>query len=260
MQPGGIILTDIKFSVMGLVKLQMVDSIVSRKVNEINNAKKNEELASKEKEFIEFENNLDLLNKKYNELENKRKKMEDSVGMQSEKIKRNEQKLFSGTIVDAKELLNLQEEVKSLKKSDDKIEDQMLELMIKIDDLLKEIKDIQKEKEKLEVYINNIKKDVSRHVELLEKKIGDLKEKRNTIVSNIPEDYLNKYEELKSKKSGVAISVFKDNFCSVCNMKVSASDAEKINDLDKIYKCPSCGRMIVIYRDEIEDIKAELES
>ena len=260
MQPGGIILIDLKFSVTSLVKLQMVDSIVSRKVSEIENAKKSEELASKEKEFIEVENNLDLLNKKYNELENKRKKMEDSVGIQSEKIKRNEQKLFSGTIVDAKELVSLQEEVKSLKESNDKIEDQMLELMIKIDDLLEEIRYIQKKKEQLEVYINRIKKDINKQVELLEKKIVDLRKKRNTIVSGIPKEYLNKYEELKGKKSGVAVGIFKDNFCSVCNMKISAGDAEKIKDLDKIYKCPSCGRMIIIYRNEIEDIKSELES
>ena len=260
MQLGGIILTDMKFSVVDLVKLQMVDSAISRKLKEIDSVKESEELASKEKEFIELKDNLDLISEKYNGLDTKRKKMEDSVEMQSEKIKRDEQKLFSGTIGDAKELLNLQEEVKSLKKSNDKIENQVLELMIEIDDLIEKIESIKKEKEKLELHIDNIKKDIDKQVKLLEEKVESLKKKRNIIVSEIPDNYLNEYKELKNKKSGVAVGVFKDDFCSVCNMKASASDAEKIKDLDKIYKCPSCGRMIIIYRDEIEGIKTELES
>jgi len=253
-------LTNSKFNVLSLVKLQMVDSRISKKTSDIENVKNNEELTLMKKEFDEIDDKLKLLNKRYRELENERKRMEDSIGTHNEKIKRDEQKLFSGTITDAKELVNLQEEVKTLKKSNEKIEDQMLELMIKIDDLLEEMKNIQEKKEKIESQINSMEKDIGKQVKLLEEKIKDLKVVRDTVTSGISGDYLDEYEKTRAKKKGVAVGVLRDKFCSACNMQIPIVEDEKIKDLDKVYKCPLCGKMLIIYRDEIEEIISELET
>jgi predicted nucleic acid-binding Zn-ribbon protein len=238
----------------------MVDSRISKKASDIENVKNNEELTLTKKEFDEIDDKLKLLDKRYRELENERKRMEDSIGTHDEKIKRDEQKLFSGTITDAKELVNLQEEVKILKKSNDGIENQMLELMIKIDDLLEEIKNIQEKKEELESQINSMEKDIGRQVKLLEEKIKDLKATRDTVASGISGDYLDEYEKTNAKKKGIVVGVLRDRFCSACNMQIPIVEAEKIKDLDKVYKCPLCGKMLIIYRDEIEEIISELET
>lgn len=248
-----------KFNVLSLVKLQMVDSRISKKASDIENVKNNEELTLMKKEFDEIDDKLKLVDKRYRELENKRKRMEDSVGTHDEKIERDEQKLFSGTITDAKELVNLQEEAKILKKSNDEIETQMLELMVKIDDLLVEIKNIQGKKEELESQISSMEKDIGRQVKLLEEKIKNLEAIRDTVTPGIPGDYLDGYEKTKAKKKGIVVGVLRDKFCSACNMQISTVEAEKIKDLDKVYKCPLCGKMLIIYRDEIEKIISELE-
>lgn len=248
-----------KFNVLSLAKLQMADSRISKKASDIEKVKNNEELTLMKKEFDEIDDKLKLLDKGYRELENERKRMEDSIGTHSEKIERDEQKLFSGTITDAKELVNLQEEAKTLKKSNDEIETQMLELMVKIDDLLEEIKNIQGKKEELESQINSMEKDIGRQVKLLKEKIKDLKEIRSTVASGIPGDYLNGYEKTKAKKKGIVVGVLRDKFCSACNMQIPIVEDEKIKDLDKVYKCPLCGKMLIIYRDEIEKIISELE-
>ena len=253
-------MNDSKFNVLSLVKLQMVDSRISKKARDIENVKNNEELTLIKKEFDEIDDKLKLLDKRYRELENERKRKEDSIGTHDEKIKRDEQKLFSGTITDAKELVNLQEEVKILKKSNDEIENQMLEFMIKIDDLLEEIKNIQEKKEELESQINSMEKDIDRQVKLLEEKIKDLKEIRSTVTSGISGGYLDEYEKTNAKKKGIVVGVLRDKFCSACNMQIPIVEAEKIKDLDKVYKCPLCGKMLIIYRDEIEEIISELET
>ena len=69
-----------------------------------------------------------------------------------------------------------------------------------------------------------------------------------------------RYEETKAKKGGIAVAVLKDRFCDICNMEIPTGDAEKIKDLNKLYKCPLCGRMLIMYRDEIDEIKTGIEN
>jgi len=97
-------------------------------------------------------------------------------------------------------------------------------------------------------------------LEVLKNIIEGLKKRRDNVTLKIPGDYLKKYKEFKGKKVGIAFAVLKDNLCNVCNMQIPAFAAEKIEDIDEIYNCPICGRMAVIYRDEIDSIKKELES
>lgn len=252
-------LTNSNFNILDLVKLQLIENTISQRLGEINSIKDSQDLNSKEKKLKEICDELDMLNKKYNEKEIRRKKMEDKVGLQSEKIKKNEQKLFSGTITSSKELVSLQEEIKTLKESNDKIENQMLELMIEIDELLEEISDTREKKEKLEILVDSLKSQINKQIKSLEEKVEGLSAKKDAVISNIPKDYLKKYEQLKNKK-GSAVGIFKDKICNGCNMQIPAYEAEKISDINKIYKCPLCGRMLVIYRDEIDNIRAELES
>jgi len=253
-------LSNSKFNVVVLVELQLIENAISARQSEIEEVKNNRELISAESRFAELDKKFDEINSNYNNLENQRKKLEDSVGIQNEKIKSDEGKLFSGTITSAKELENYQEEVRILKQKNSEMEDRMLELMIKLEEISGKAKLVGEEKDKTGTDVNRIKAEMNEKLEVLKNIIGGLKKRREDVTSNIPDDYLKKYRELKSKKGGIAVAVLKDNFCNVCNMEIPSSDAERIIDADEIYICPLCGRMAVIYRSEIDNIKRELES
>jgi len=253
-------LSNSKFNVVVLVELQLIENAISARQSEIEEVKNNRELISTESRFAELEKKFDEINSNYDNLENKRKKLEDSVGIQNEKIKSDEGKLFSGTITNVKELENYQEEVRILKQKNSEMEDRMLELMIKLEEISGKAKLVGEEKDKTGTDVNRIKAEMNEKLEVLKNIIGGLKKRREDVTSNIPDDYLKKYRELKSKKGGIAVAVLKDNFCNVCNMEIPSSDAERIIDADEIYRCPLCGRMAVIYRSEIDNIKRELES
>jgi len=253
-------LSNSKFNVVVLVELQLIENAISARQSEIEEVKNNRELISAESRFAELDKKFDEINSNYNNLENQRKKLEDSVGIQNEKIKSDEGKLFSGTITSAKELENYQEEVRILKQKNSEMEDRMLELMIKLEEISGKAKLVGEEKDKTGTDVNRIKAEMNEKLEVLKNIIGGLKKRREDVTSNIPDDYLKKYRELKSKKGGIAVAVLKDNFCNVCNMEIPSSDAERIIDADEIYRCPLCGRMAVIYRSEIDNIKRELES
>lgn len=253
-------MTDLKFNVVDLVELQLIENAISARSAEIEKVENNEELISAEKGFAEVKEKFNRVNGKYNDIESERKKLEDTVEMQNEKIKNDENKLFSGTITNAKELENYQNEVKILRQKNSEMEDQILEIMIEMEEMSEKVEMAKAKKDKAEANINRIKNEMNEKLEVLKNIIEGLKRRRDNVILKIPDDYLKKYKEFKGKKGGIAVAVLKDNFCNVCNMQIPVIAAEKMEDIDEIYSCPICGRMAVIYRDEIGSIKKELES
>jgi len=253
-------LDDPKFDVLALVELQLIENAISARSSEAEAVKNNKELEQAEKNLAKVKEKNEEINGKYNELESSRKKLEDTVEMQNDRIKSNEGKLFSGTITSAKEIENYQEEVKILKEKNSNMEDQILELMIKLEEISEEVKKADTEKAAAEAEVARIKNEMNEKLEVLKHILEGLRKRREDVSSKIPADYIKKYREVKSKKGGIAVSVLKDKFCDVCNMQIPARDAEKIVDAGELYKCPLCGRLAVIYRKEIDDIRKELES
>jgi len=253
-------LIESKFNVTDLVELQLIENAISARSTEIENIKNNKEQVSALKELEEVTKKFDEVNAAYSDLESKRKKLEDNVELQNEKIKNDESKLFSGTIMSAKELENYQEEVKILKQRNSEMEDEILELMIELEEMSDKVKLAAAEKNKAETHVNRINNEMNEKIEVFKHIVEGLRKRKDDVISRIPKDHLKKYNEVKNKKGGIAVSVLKDNFCSVCNMQIPTTAAEKIEDIDEIYSCPLCGRIAVIYRSEIDRIKKELES
>ena len=251
---------DTGYEITRLVELQLLENAILRKLNEINVLKKNIKLQKLQNELSEINEKLELSDKELTGLEHERKKLEDMITLQNEKIKKNEEKLFSGTITSAKELLNYQEEIKLLKQNNDNVESKAIELMISIDEWKLKIKEIEKSKARIDSEIEMVKKEVGEKTKAISDAVKRLREKRATVISKIPKDALAKYEETKAKKGGIAVAVLKDRFCDICNMEIPTGEAEKIKDLNKLYKCPLCGRMLIMYRDGIDEIKAGIEN
>jgi len=260
LNPGGIILNNVDFDLLDLVRLQLTEQSIIRKANEINNLKKSQKLLKLETSLDEISTEYNNLNNDYLQIEHERKKVDDRISLQSEKIKKIEEKLFSGTITSSKELVNYQEEMNALKQNNDELENREIELMIKVDDFKPKLKHAEQEKEKVLQEIKLLKDDISAKVKAVEDKLKLLKERRSLILKKIPKDIMAKYEELRAKKSGVAVTVMKNGFCTVCNMEIPVSDADKIRDPEKMYKCPMCGRMLVMHSSGIEEIKSEIET
>ena len=258
--PGGIRLTESKFNVTDLVELQLIENAISARSTEIENIKNNKEQVSALKELEEATKKSDEINGAYSDLESKRKKLEDTVELQNEKIKNDEKKLFSGTIMSAKELENYQEEVKILKQKNSELEDKTLELMIELEEMSDKVKLAAADKDKVEANVNRKNNEMNEKIEVLKHIVEGLRKRKDDVISRIPGDHLKKYNEVKTKKGGIAVSVLKNNFCNVCNMEIPTIAAEKIEDIDEIYSCPLCGRIAVIYRSEIDSIRKELES
>ena len=188
--PGGIRLTESKFNVTDLVELQLIENAISARSTEIENIKNNKEQVSALKELEEAAKKSDEVIGSHSDLESKRKKLEDTVELQNEKIKNDEKKLFSGTITSAKELENYQEEVKILKQKNSEMEDKILELMIELEEMSDKLKLATAEKDKAESNVNRINNEMNEKIEVLKHIVEGLRKRKDDVISRIPKDHL----------------------------------------------------------------------
>ncbi|MCE5330313.1 hypothetical protein LLG07_08300 [bacterium] len=248
---------DKNFDLLNLYKLQLSDSKIAFLEREIDKLKANEELKTREEELNETLENYNKLLSSYNELEKERKKLDDDLAMKNEKIKKNEQKLSSGTITSAKEIVSLQEEIVSVRKANEDTENRMLEIMIKIDDINESIKSEKEKKEKISSYVDKLKDEINGGIKVIEDKLNKYRGKRSEILKQIPDDMIVKYREVKEKRGGIAVGILKERMCLACNMEMSTGEALHMNNLNEVYKCPTCKRIIIKYRGEIDLINEE---
>lgn len=251
-------MNEAKLDLLDLAELQLIEQCILKKASEIAQLRKNVKLQKLELELGRSLEEFNSLTEYLSGLEHDRKKLEDKITGNNEKIKVNEEKLFSGTITSSKELVNYQEEVKQLKTHNEELESKELEVMFLIDGIKPKLIKATEAKEKISSDIQAIKDEVNASTKDIEVGVNILKERRNDVLKKIPNDILAKYEDLRHRKSGVALAVLKNNFCLGCGLEMPSGQAEVMKSMDKIYKCPMCGRMLVLERDGIEELRAEI--
>ena len=163
----------------------------------------------------------------------------------SEKIKEEEEKLYSGRVKHSKELLDLQKEVTSLKARYGQLEEKLFDLLVSVEEVqianqhaessLQEIM-VAREKESAELEVSK------QHLALA---LNDLLQKRSRITPQITPSYLSIYEDLRRKKRNVpVVELIRANLCGGCNTTVSNAIIKAVREGQVTY-CNTCERMLI---------------
>jgi len=167
----------------------------------------------------------------------------------SDKVAEEETKLYSGTIANSKELVNLEVEVGMLKKQKDTLEGQVIVLMGDIDDLAKRTAWAKSECERLEKESQAQVTVLLQQQEVLKKDIGRAKRKREGVLEHIDTIDVEQFRYVqKIKGETLAVAQLTEGVCTACHVEVSAakrSSIERPTD-NKLITCGNCGRILVI--------------
>lgn len=174
--------------------------------------------------------NYDLLNHEIQSKKNKRSQSESA--------------LYAGKIQNPKELQDLQLEINSLSLAILKMEDELLEKMIELDEAQEAVKESQ------DLHAKTQKERDARNSKLL----GEMKEleraeanyilKKEPIISQIPENDLALYQRLLKSKNGVAVGKLLDDSCSSCGASLTAGQCQQARSPGALFFCPNCGRIV----------------
>jgi hypothetical protein len=223
-----------------LVVLQAIDLRVQemeREKSEIPQsiASLEEELRKEEEKFLAEKAEMEKLGK---ERRHKEKDLEE----ETDKVKKAESKIFE--IKTNKEYQAVLKEIESAKKLNRQREEEILEILEKLEQGQRRItgaeKDLEGKRKEMQRRISELKqKEASFEQEMA----GEVRQKEEQ-EKEIPAELLSKYRMLAGKRQGIAVARVAHGTCQACHMNLRPQLSIELQKQEKLILCPNCSRIL----------------
>ena len=223
-----------------LVQLQSLDSEIEQTSGRIETIRAalgpTEEVTTARKRLEETRASLQALEARQRQLE---WDVEDRGG----KIKELETKLYSGTVKVPKELAGLQTEIEHLKASLGQVEDEAIGVIGQVDDLRASAAAQTQALEQIEARWRADQAGLRSEGTKLTAALKGLNARRPAATAGIAPAILNRYDELRRIRRGIAVARIDRNMCLGCRTTLATSEVQKARQ-GQIAFCSSCGRIL----------------
>lgn len=166
------------------------------------------------------------------------------VSSLSQKIEKNEGRLYSGRVTNPKELAGLQDELASLKRWREKKEEDFLEVMVATDEAEAALSDAQAILDQVSESWRAGQGDLADEQIHLHARLEELGEEREALVTTVGPEDMSAYEGLRRRKGGRAVAVVKDGLCQGCRMNPPSSQVQQAMSGKDLVFCNNCGRIL----------------
>jgi hypothetical protein len=233
---------DLKAQIIGLVKLQGLDSEIYALENE--KEAKPLEIKAIELSFEAKKQSLALLEKNSLDLQKQRKEKELELATNAEAVKKLQSQLYS--LKTNKEFQTMLQQIADAKADGSVIEEKIL---ISFEDSDKIKAQIDQENLKLKEEEKGFleqKKKVELRVKEIDGRLNQLQAQRKQITPGIDPKMLSEYERILSSRDGLAIVTVVHNSCGGCHMLVPPQVINLIKMYEHIVTCEVCNRIFYI--------------
>ncbi|MCL4803532.1 MAG: hypothetical protein KJ046_04480 [Anaerolineae bacterium] len=171
------------------------------------------------------------------------KALTGEIAAVTDKAKRSEERLYSGTVKNPKELTDLQHEIDALGRRRAALEDDALLMMMEIDERKGVKAAADTEVERLASEFTNASAALRQEQQTLALSLNTLLEKRAKQVPLAQPALLKSYDDLARQKNGLAVAGLRNNKCLGCQLTLSAS-VIRAADEGRLIHCENCGRFL----------------
>lgn len=174
--------------------------------------------------------------------ERDKRNLEREIEELGSKIDKSNQKLDQ--IKSNKEYQAALKEIDDLNREKGRMEDKVIEIMEEIESLGEKYKKCEKEREENERIFSTKKQQIEDEVKAFEKTLQSLRKKRAGICTDVEKALLDKYDFLRERKMGIALSPVTKSVCQTCHMNIPP---QKFNELvrgSELMTCPHCNRIM----------------
>jgi predicted nucleic acid-binding Zn-ribbon protein len=221
-------------------------------LQEIDSRFENLQLQKGDLPMIIEESELDLHEKKdqLNEAEQKikqgeldRRLFQQEIDASKVKLAKYEEQLYQ--VQTNKEYDAISLEIDSKKVEINEFENKILQSLEEEEELKGIQSDLSDNIKKIESQLAEYKKELN---EILEHTISaetQLNHEREKIVRGIDPRFLKRYEKIRKAKNGLSVVAIKKGSCGGCYSSIPPQRTVQIRELDKLYTCEHCGRILV---------------
>lgn len=224
-----------------LYRLQEVDTELDAKRRRLQEV---EASLGESDELLQARTRLPQAEAAYHRWRTRLRRLELKMTALDNKIKNSEQRLYSGTVRNPKELASLQQELNYLRRRKSAEEDSLLEVMIDVEEREVAWQDAQAHWETVEATWTAGQAELSRERGELLARLAELRELRAGREGAVDGTDLSTYEDLRRRKGGTAVARLQGNLCTSCHVEVSSSRSQQARQGATLVFCGSCGRIL----------------
>ena len=196
------------------------------------------------KEVVRARDRLASEQQRLEELKRQQHSLEWEIDDLGTKLTDIEQKLYSGSIGNPKELANFQHEVEGMKLRRSRLEDKTLDIMDQVEQSAASVGATSSELKTLEDRWQSEQKQLSAEAEQLKTTLSGLEQKRQRLSAEIDPEVVELYCELKKKK-GTAVARVEQGMCRGCRISLFATELQRARS-GSLTQCSSCGRILFL--------------
>jgi uncharacterized protein len=229
---------------IALRELQVIDSEIDRLRGELSGLEERLVLEAKLKEIGSLET-LDAHQARlWKEEKAQERQVEGSIKALTEKIEREEKRLYAGTIQSPKELVGIEQELASLKPRREADETRWLEKTERLEELSRNRALLDERLQKARAEAEVARSAYERRAAEIEERLDAAGVRREEAVKLISPDTLKLYDRLRHEKMGLAVAQLDGSTCGGCHTELPAQELAKMRG-ETLGRCPHCRRILL---------------
>jgi predicted nucleic acid-binding Zn-ribbon protein len=161
------------------------------------------------------------------------------------KRKSYQQKLYQGSITNARELANIEKEIEALGRQQSDLDGKILALMEEVEQAQAETSVADAQAHAAEGHRTEILAAYRSRYDALALELSALAQQREAAAAQVEDKAaLKRYDSIRVKAGGVGIAKIEGDTCGGCHMKLSSTLIKTVKEQTQIQTCENCGRLL----------------
>ncbi len=178
-------------------------------------------------------------------LDREQRRLEGEIDALSTKIKREDARLYDGSVRLPKELSGIQREIESLKAQRSRLEDAAIGVLETLDGAEAERGQAHAALEREQAASREKEERLNTAIAATEREAATAAGERRECLARLAAGVVAQYEGLRRRKGGVAVTHVHGGACSGCRVNVPPSARKRALDPETLAFCPNCERILV---------------
>ena len=195
------------------------------------------------------ENANNLAHQKRNEMHKRTGDLKDSeLKLETVETKRKsyQQKLYQGSITNARELANIEKEIEALGRQQSDLDGKILALMEEVEQAQAESQIAEAQARTAEGHRTEVLAAYRSRYDALTLELATLTQERQDLAVLVEDKAaLKRYDDIRARAGGIGIAKIEGDTCGGCRMKLGSTQIKTVKEASQIQTCENCGRMLL---------------
>lgn len=163
------------------------------------------------------------------------------------KRKTYQQKLYQGSVTNAKELANIEKEIEALGRQQSDLDGRILMLMEEVEQAQAESSVAEAQAHTAEGHRAEVVAAYRSRYDALSLDLSALAQQRESGAAAVEDKAaMKRYDDIRVKAGGIGIAKIEGDTCGGCHMKLSSTLIKTVKEQVQMQTCENCGRLLLI--------------